>query len=188
VLKHLVEEGAIYQEEGRWRIKPLQAFSVPQSIKVTIGRRLERLGEESREALALAAVIGQQFSFDLLLQASSLEEERLLAIVEEKLDRYRASLLAGRGAPVEVDFRGLIGLAILDLEALRPAAQVHAVAMIASPVPLFVQYLAVEKNAEASAGKGMQVLMAGLIRSRSSWESATAMTCRSWMESRPATK
>jgi predicted ATPase len=73
VLKHLVEEGAILREDGRWQIKPLEEFSVPQGIKVTIGRRLERLGEESREALHLAAVIGQQFRFEILLQASGLE-------------------------------------------------------------------------------------------------------------------
>jgi class 3 adenylate cyclase len=85
VLKHLVEEGAIYREGGRWHVKPLEEFSVPQSIKVTIGRRLERLGEESRETLTLAAVIGQQFTFDVLLKASALDEDRLLDMIEECL-------------------------------------------------------------------------------------------------------
>jgi class 3 adenylate cyclase/regulation of enolase protein 1 (concanavalin A-like superfamily) len=85
VLKHLVEEGAIYREQGRWCIRPLEEFRVPESIKVTIGHRLQRLSEESREALALAAVIGQQFSFDALLKASGLEEDRLLDMVEEWL-------------------------------------------------------------------------------------------------------
>jgi class 3 adenylate cyclase len=88
VLKHLVEERAIYREQGRWQIKAREEISVPQSIKVTIGRRLERLSEESREVLTLAAVIGQQFSFEGLLQASGLEEERLLEMVEEWLGAH----------------------------------------------------------------------------------------------------
>jgi hypothetical protein len=88
VLKHLVEEGAIYREAGRWQIQPPAGFSVPQSIKVTIGRRLERLSEESRDLLRLAGVIGQQFRFEVLLQASGLEEERLLGIVEEWLGAH----------------------------------------------------------------------------------------------------
>src|SRR5262249_46875234 len=88
VLKHLVEEGAIYREEDRWQIKRLEAFSVPQSIKVTVGRRLERLSEESREALTLAAVIGQLFHFEVLLQASGLEEDGLLAMLDEWLGAH----------------------------------------------------------------------------------------------------
>jgi regulation of enolase protein 1 (concanavalin A-like superfamily) len=88
VVKHLVEDGAIYREENRWQIKPLGEFSVPQSIKVTIGRRLQRLGEESREALTLAAVIGQQFSFEVLLKASGVDEARLLDWVEEWLGAH----------------------------------------------------------------------------------------------------
>src|SRR5207244_8788510 len=65
-----------------------EEFSVTQSIKVTIGRRLERLTEESRETLTLAAVIGQQFTFDVLLKASERDEERLLAMIEECLGAH----------------------------------------------------------------------------------------------------
>jgi class 3 adenylate cyclase/tetratricopeptide (TPR) repeat protein len=85
VLKHLVEEGAIYRGEGRWQIRSAEHVRVPESIRATIGRRVQRLPEESQETLRLAAVIGQQFSFDLLLEVSGLPEDRLLEMVEEWL-------------------------------------------------------------------------------------------------------
>jgi DNA-binding SARP family transcriptional activator/regulation of enolase protein 1 (concanavalin A-like superfamily) len=88
VLKHLVEEGAICMEGGVWQIKPFEELRVPPSVKVTIGRRLQRLAVESRETLTLAAMIGPQFPFELLLAASGVGEERLLEIVEEWLGAH----------------------------------------------------------------------------------------------------
>ena len=85
VLQHLVEEGAIARREGRWEIQPPPELQVPPSVQAAIGRRLERLSAESREALTLAAVIGLQFDFEVLLQASGVEEERLVGWVEEWL-------------------------------------------------------------------------------------------------------
>jgi predicted ATPase len=125
VLKHLVEEGAIYREGGRWQIQPLDEISVPQSIKVTIGRRLERLSEESREALTLAAVIGQQFRFELLLQASELEEERLLEIVEEWLGAHLV-IEERRGREEVYRFQhALIREVLYDEVSLRRKARLH---------------------------------------------------------------
>jgi DNA-binding SARP family transcriptional activator len=85
VLQHLVEEGAICRHEGRWQIEAPVELQVPPSVQAAIGRRLERLSAESREALTLAAVIGPQFEFEVLLQASGVEEERLVGWVEEWL-------------------------------------------------------------------------------------------------------
>lgn len=125
VLKHLVEGGAIFREDGRWQIKPLEEFSVPQSIKVTIGRRLERLSEESREALTLAAVIGQQFSFDALRQASELEEERLVEITEEWLGAHLV-VEERRGREELYRFQhALVREVLYDEVSLRRRARLH---------------------------------------------------------------
>jgi AAA ATPase domain len=85
VLQHLVEEGAITRQDGRWQMALPAEFRVPPSVQAAIGRRLERLGGESREAVRLAAVIGLQFDFEVLLAASGVEEERLVEWVEEWL-------------------------------------------------------------------------------------------------------
>jgi class 3 adenylate cyclase/regulation of enolase protein 1 (concanavalin A-like superfamily) len=125
VLKHLVEEGAIFCADGRWQIKPVEELSIPQSIKVAIGRRLERLSEESREALTLAAVIGQQFSFELLLQASEREEERLLKMLDEWLG---AHLVIEERREREELYRfqhALIREVLYDEPTLRRRARLH---------------------------------------------------------------
>jgi pentatricopeptide repeat protein len=125
VLKHLVEEGAVYREAGRWCLKPLEEFRVPQSIKVTVGRRLERLAEESRETLTLAAVIGQQFSFEVLLRASGLDEDRLLAMIEECLG---AHLVVEQRVGREEVYRfqhAQIRAVLYDALSLRRKARLH---------------------------------------------------------------
>jgi eukaryotic-like serine/threonine-protein kinase len=126
VLKHLVEEGAIYREEGRWQTKPLEEIGVPESIKVTIGRRLERRSEESREALTLAAVIRPQFRFELLLQASELEEDRLLVILDEWLGAHLMIEEQRRGREEVYRFQhALIREVLYDELSLRRKARLH---------------------------------------------------------------
>ena len=59
----------------------------PAAIQTLIENRLDRLEDDSRAALSLAAAIGRDFSFDLLLAAARLPEERLLGWLEEWLAR-----------------------------------------------------------------------------------------------------
>ena len=76
----------------------LEGLAVPERIRDIIGRQLDRLDEQSRELVALAAVVGREFEFALLHQASGRGEEavareveglirrRLLHAVGERLD------------------------------------------------------------------------------------------------------
>jgi predicted ATPase len=62
VFKHLAEEGRLYGEDGRFRSDvTIGGLDVPESLRLVLGRRLERLGENGRHALAAAAVIGRAF-------------------------------------------------------------------------------------------------------------------------------
>jgi len=67
VFNHLVEEGKIYDEAGEFReISGSDDLTVPQNIRLVLGRRLDRLSEEAREVLSAASVIGRSFNFVLL--------------------------------------------------------------------------------------------------------------------------
>lgn len=56
---------------------------LPATISETIVGRVEPLGPRAREVLSVAAVVGRQFSFDLLREVSGIEEEELLQVVEQ---------------------------------------------------------------------------------------------------------
>jgi len=85
LLRHLLESGAVYRQEGgAWTVRgPLSELGLPASVREVVGRRVERLGEETRKALSTAAVIGRDFDVDLLLGVSDHSEDALLALLEE---------------------------------------------------------------------------------------------------------
>ena len=62
-------------------------------MREVVGRRIERLGESSRSALAAAAVIGRDFDVDLLLEVTGLGEDELLDLLEKAVE---ASILMER--------------------------------------------------------------------------------------------
>ena len=95
VLKHLVEVGALYIEEGRWGRKKIHEIDVPQSVREVIGRRLERLSSDCVEILTVASVIGREFQYEVLKAAiepdgkpgeSRVDAGRLLDLLEEGLE------------------------------------------------------------------------------------------------------
>jgi DNA-binding SARP family transcriptional activator len=60
---------------------------LPESVRQVTVSRLERLSERARELMTAAAVIGREFEFGLLRQASGLEEAEAAAGVEELVRR-----------------------------------------------------------------------------------------------------
>ncbi len=63
------------------------ALAIPLQIQEVILSRLDKLGEESRAALGVAAAIGREFSFELLREASQLPAEVLLNALDDWLTR-----------------------------------------------------------------------------------------------------
>ncbi len=84
VLRGLSESGALAFDEvaQRWSIDSSAAIALPESVREVIERRVERLGEESLEALRLAAVIGREFDLRLLSVALGVEDVSVLDGVE----------------------------------------------------------------------------------------------------------
>jgi class 3 adenylate cyclase len=88
MLRHLTESGMLVQrDDGRWVLEgEVTDLGLPQSVREVVGRRIERLGEDSRGALAAAAVIGRDFEVELLTRVTELNEDKLLDLLEEAVE------------------------------------------------------------------------------------------------------
>ncbi len=79
--------GEVIQDLGHGGTEGATALaSIPEGIKVAIGRRLNRLSENCNQVLTIASVIGREFSLNLLGRLIPDQREgRLLALLEEAL-------------------------------------------------------------------------------------------------------
>ena len=104
VYRHLVEEGKVFDEAGQFRkdIK-IEEIDIPDNVRLIISRRLERLDEDERRALATAAVIGRSFSFRLLTEVSQTEVDELFTIIE-KAQRMRIIVPSSEGPETPFTF------------------------------------------------------------------------------------
>ena len=103
VFRYLAEENLLFDAKGMWRVglKPVE-LRVPENVRLVIGRRLERLGEESRRLLTMAAVIGRSFSLPWLESLAGNPPDAVLEAIEIA---ERAHLVAAEPAGSEPRFR-----------------------------------------------------------------------------------
>jgi tetratricopeptide (TPR) repeat protein len=84
VYRHLVEEGKVFDPAGQFRTDlKVEEIDVPENVRLIIGRRLARLEENERRALAAAALIGRSFSFQLLSGISQIDVDELFTVIEK---------------------------------------------------------------------------------------------------------
>ncbi|MGI8715237.1 MAG: ATP-binding protein [Solirubrobacteraceae bacterium] len=83
LVRHLADSGVRFQEAGAGE---LQRFGLPEGVRGVISRRLERLDDDGRECLRIAAVIGRDFDSALLERLTGFHEERFLRALEGALD------------------------------------------------------------------------------------------------------
>ena len=103
VFRHLIEEGKLFDEKSEFLpgLK-VDELHVPESLRLVLGRRLQRLGEDTRRILTTCALIGRSFSLPLLeelegpnfeLVFDSLEQAERAYLVEPEVrlreTRYR---------------------------------------------------------------------------------------------------
>ncbi|MGQ9734741.1 MAG: tetratricopeptide repeat protein [Candidatus Bipolaricaulia bacterium] len=90
LLKGLIEGGALYIEEGRWRTPSAEAIAahVPPTVGELISQRLRRLSPRGRKLLELAAVAGQEVELEVLAGANGSKEGELTEILEELTGSY----------------------------------------------------------------------------------------------------
>jgi tetratricopeptide (TPR) repeat protein len=71
VCKALVESGQVFVADGTWDRLSMEELGIPQSVRVAIQSRVRKLPQEVQDLLRLAAVVGREFDFDTLAEASA---------------------------------------------------------------------------------------------------------------------
>jgi class 3 adenylate cyclase/tetratricopeptide (TPR) repeat protein len=102
VYLHLVESGVLLDEHGRLRSDlQLDEVSVPESIRLVLGERLDRLASSTHEVLVAAAVSGRVFTSELVGEVAGMSDDTLVEAFDEA---ERARLLARGEVPGELMF------------------------------------------------------------------------------------
>jgi len=84
LFRHLTEHGKLTGLDHKTGTEiSREALDLPQSLRLVIGRRVNRVGDETRSMLATAAVIGRSFSIALLRAATHVDTDSLIDRLEE---------------------------------------------------------------------------------------------------------
>lgn len=71
VLRHLVERGALVQQDGRWApTGPIDDFDLPVGVLDAVGRRLAVLSPATDRVMSVAAVSGLEFNVRILQEVA----------------------------------------------------------------------------------------------------------------------
>jgi len=73
-------------QEGTLTKTSIADIAIPDGVREALGRRLNRLTEETNELLQIAAIIGRDFTYDTLTLLGDRDEDALLKMIEEALD------------------------------------------------------------------------------------------------------
>jgi class 3 adenylate cyclase/tetratricopeptide (TPR) repeat protein len=96
LLRHLVESGAIFQQNGHWvGSTDLRVKGLPVSVREVIGQRVAQLGEEGARALEIASVMGRDFELELLMTVSERDEDCLLDVCDVAVEAALVVEVAG---------------------------------------------------------------------------------------------
>ena len=83
VLRSLVEDGTIFRTKSKWDRKPIQEIVLPESVRSVLKARFTKLQPETLNLLTMASVIGSEFDFEVLREATETPEDMLLKRLEE---------------------------------------------------------------------------------------------------------
>ena len=95
LLRTLEEERVLHRESEDWVLEDPGGIRVPTLLRQVIEGRLERLGEETRELLAAAAVIGQEVPLGLWQSVGDTGDERFAEATRRVLEARLMEEAAG---------------------------------------------------------------------------------------------
>jgi DNA-binding CsgD family transcriptional regulator len=133
-LADLAERGLLVRSDGAWRLKPQARADPPAVLRLTVARRLQRLPDPTRRALAAGAVLGRDFSASTVAAMLDVTPDS----VEAELEPAWAASVVARSPDGEYAFRhdalreAMYELAAVERPALHSAA---AAALSAGAAP-----------------------------------------------------
>ena len=83
---YLVETGALTLEGHVWEVRETSGVQMPDTVKLVVEERLERLDQETRRILAMASVIGQEFTLPVLQEVTGVDEDELVDTVDRAVE------------------------------------------------------------------------------------------------------
>ncbi|MCH8801228.1 MAG: AAA family ATPase, partial [Chloroflexi bacterium] len=97
----VVESGLLHEVDGRYELSgPLPPLAIPSTLQDSLTARLDRLSSV-RESVQLAAVLGREFSYELIRAVSPVDEPTLLSHLDQL---GQAEFLYQRGMPPEATY------------------------------------------------------------------------------------
>ena len=88
MLNTMMQEGVIEPDSFHWDPEEeLSNISVPSSIKNMTNRKIERLSREEKKVLYFAALLGDEFNFELLERVIEMDVITLLDILDELIEQ-----------------------------------------------------------------------------------------------------
>jgi len=120
VCKALVESGQLSVQEGRWQRPSMEELGIPQSVRVAIQSRLDKLSEDTRDVLQVAAILGREFTAQTLAEAARLDEELLAEMLGQAQRAQLVERLSREGGTTFSFAHALIPATVSDsLSTLR---------------------------------------------------------------------
>ena len=131
VLRALQENGGIWYAGRRWQWKDNPELDLPTAVSDLIDARIDRLTEQAREHLTIAAVVGRTFDLDLVLAAGSIPEDELLDALDEGVAAHVLEPMGDRNSDRYSFSHGLIADAIRRRVNRRRLARMHGQVAVA---------------------------------------------------------
>jgi tetratricopeptide (TPR) repeat protein/KaiC/GvpD/RAD55 family RecA-like ATPase len=85
VIESLKEEGVVYREENRWKIKEVSEIEFPETVKNVLKTRFARLDEECQSVLTFASFVGNDFTLEAMCALTGIDENKLLELMDRML-------------------------------------------------------------------------------------------------------
>ena len=84
VFRDLDEDGKLFDASGAWLSDlDVDHLEVPEGVRLVIGRRLDRVGEDVQKVLTAGAVVGRRFSLRILEALEQLSGDALFDALED---------------------------------------------------------------------------------------------------------
>jgi diguanylate cyclase (GGDEF)-like protein/putative nucleotidyltransferase with HDIG domain len=131
VLRALQESGGVWYAGRRWQWKDTPELELPTAVSDLIDARIDRLSEEARQHLTIAAVVGRTFDIDLVLSAGGMSEDDLLDAIDEGVAAHVLESTGDRTSDRYSFSHGLIGDAIRRRVNRRRLARMHGQVAVA---------------------------------------------------------